>query len=91
MYPDEFKCKVLKVLERLSNFKNIYIVHHDDADGLASAAILKMAFERKKFNMKLVCLEKLFPIVVELLHKNDVPIIYADLGSPHADLISLKN
>ncbi|MEM3385453.1 MAG: DHH family phosphoesterase [Nitrososphaeria archaeon] len=91
MYPNDFKDKALKAIEHLSNFKDIFIIHHDDADGLASAAILKMAFERKKFNVRLVCLEKLFPIVVELLHKNDVPIIYADLGSPHADLISLKN
>ncbi|MCX8189167.1 MAG: hypothetical protein N3F64_05600 [Nitrososphaeria archaeon] len=91
MFPNKFKDKALRAAELLSNFKDVFIVHHDDADGLASAAILKMAFERKEFNVRLVCLEKLFPKIVGLLHEKDVPIIYADLGSPHADLISLKN
>lgn len=91
MYPSEFKDRALKALNLLSNYREIFIVHHDDADGLASAAILKVALERKKFNAKFVCLEKLFPKVVGLIHERGLPVIYADLGSPHADLISLKN
>ncbi len=90
MYPNSFRDKALESIRLLSNYKKVLIVHHDDADGLASAAILKRALENR-FDIKLICLEKLFPKIVESVHEEGVPVIYADLGSPHADLISLKN
>lgn len=33
----------------------------------------------------------MFPKIVELVHGEDGPIIYADLGSSHTDIISSKN
>lgn len=72
--------------------KEITIVHHDDADGLCSAAIMKSALEREGFRVRLFCLEKVYPEVVEDLHKqkNEV-IVYSDIGSAHADFISYAN
>ena len=72
--------------------KAITVVHHDDADGLCSAAIIKTAFNREGFEVRTLCLEKVYPEVVEDLHKEkDDPIVYSDIGSAHADFISKVN
>ncbi len=72
--------------------KEILIVHHDDADGLCSAAIIKRALERENLNTTTFCLEKIYTEVVADLHSKDGRIIfYVDIGSSHADLISEYN
>ena len=68
------------------------IVHHDDADGLCSAAITKKALERERIRVKTFCLEKIYTEVVEDLHSRTGQVIfYVDIGSSHADLISEYN
>ena len=68
------------------------IVHHDDADGLCSAAITKKALERERIRVKTFCLEKIYTEVVEDLHSRAGQVIfYVDIGSSHADLISEYN
>ena len=68
------------------------VVHHDDADGLCSAAITKKALEREGFKVKTFCLEKIYPEVVQNLHqKSGQLIFYVDIGSAHADYISECN
>ena len=68
------------------------VVHHDDADGLCSAAITKKALEREGFKVKTFCLEKIYPEVVQSLHEEDNRLIfYVDIGSAHADYISECN
>ena len=68
------------------------IVHHDDADGLCSAAITKKALEREGIRVKTFCLEKIYTEVVEDLHSRAGQVIfYVDIGSSHADLISEYN
>lgn len=68
------------------------VVHHGDADGLCSAAILKLALERENWDVRTICLEKLFPEVLDRIHSVEVgAVIYADLGSPHVARISEAN
>jgi len=68
------------------------IVHHDDADGLCSAAITKKSLERERIRVKTFCLEKIYTEVVEDLHSRAGQVIfYVDIGSSHADLISEYN
>ncbi len=68
------------------------LVHHDDADGLCSAAITKTALEREGFTVRTLCLEKVYREVVADLHKpSNQMIFYCDIGSSHADLISKVN
>jgi len=70
----------------------ITLVHHDDADGLSSGAIMKTALEREGFGVKTFCLEKIYPEVVEDVHKRKgETIFYSDIGSAHADYISEVN
>ncbi|MEM3702863.1 MAG: DHH family phosphoesterase [Candidatus Bathyarchaeia archaeon] len=68
------------------------IVHHDDADGLCSAAITQRALEREGIKVKAFCLEKVYAEVIADLHsKTKQTIFYVDIGSSHADLISEHN
>jgi len=94
MQIEEFNQKANEAIEELkaANLKEAMIIHHDDADGLCSAAIIKRALEREKVKIKTFCLEKVYTEVIEDLHsKAGQTIFYVDLGSPHVDLISEYN
>lgn len=68
------------------------IVHHDDADGLCSAAVVKRALEREGMAVESFCLEKVYEEVIADLHsKERMTLLYVDIGSSHADLISELN
>ena len=70
----------------------VTLIHHDDADGLCSAAVTKTALEREGFAIRTLCLEKVYREVVADLHKRaNQTIFYCDIGSSHADLISSVN
>ncbi len=75
-----------------NKYDEAVIIHHDDADGLCSAALTKIALEKLEYNVRLVCLEKLFPQAIDLVHEKfpEKLIIYVDLGSPHANTIASK-
>ncbi len=75
-------------LRRLEPGK-VVLVHHDDADGLCSAAVTRAALEREGFAVRALCLERAYPEVVGSLHRGEgAAIFYCDIGSSHADLIS---
>ncbi|MGB9740634.1 MAG: DHH family phosphoesterase [Candidatus Bathyarchaeia archaeon] len=91
---DDFKLNVQKAIEELRKAepKEALIIHHDDADGLCSAAITLRALEREGISAKTFCLEKVYIEVIEDLHsKSGQTIFYVDIGSSHADLISEFN
>jgi len=90
----EFGKKAATAISELKQEKSkeAFLVHHDDADGLCSAAVTKAAMEREGYGVKTFCLEKIYPEVIESLHENMGRIIfYADIGSSHADFISQCN
>jgi single-stranded-DNA-specific exonuclease len=94
MQLEDFKRKADQAIASLKTAKpkETIIVHHDDADGLCSAAITKRALEREGIRVNTFCLEKVYTEVVEDLHsKAGRTIFYADIGSSHADLISEYN
>lgn len=89
-----FYAHAREAVEKLTKFsgEEVLLIHHDDADGLCSAAIIKKALERKGFSVKAICLEKAYPEVLADIHsKEGQAIFYADIGSSHADLISKIN
>jgi single-stranded DNA-specific DHH superfamily exonuclease len=91
---EDFGKKVGTAISELKQVRpqEIVLVHHDDADGLCSAAIAKAALEREGYGVKTFCLEKIYPEVIESLHKNvGKTIFYADIGSSHARFISECN
>ncbi len=70
----------------------VFVIHHDDADGLCSAAIMLKTLERERVKPSLLCIEKILPEIVEKLHrKKGAVFFYCDIGSPHADMISRFN
>ncbi len=45
--------------------KTVQLFHHNDADGLSSGAILKVALERQGYSIRRYSLEKPYPKVLE--------------------------
>lgn len=83
---EEYAKKLLEV-----DADKVIIVHHDDADGVTAGALLKLALEGR-FSTHVICLEKTYPQAVKKLQaQGKEPIIYVDLGGPHASLISKLN
>jgi len=72
--------------------KTVRLFHHNDADGLTSAAILTRAFERKGRTVRRCALEKPYPAVLERIfdQEGDV-IVFADFAGRIAPLISGLN
>jgi single-stranded-DNA-specific exonuclease len=94
MHLVEFNKKANQAIAELkaAKLKEALVIHHDDADGLCSAAITKRALERESIKTKTFCLEKVYTEVIEDLHsKAGQTIFYVDIGSPHANLISEYN
>ena len=72
--------------------RRVQILHHNDADGLSSGAILTRAFERKDFGVHRVCLEKPYPAVLEKVFENkERLIVLTDFAGRIAPLISDLN
>ena len=70
----------------------ITVVHHNDADGLCSAALLSKVCEYLGFKPELICIEKVYPAIVERIHRGrDGMIIYTDLAGLAAEMIDKIN
>lgn len=68
------------------------VIHHDEADGICSASIMKKALERGDFKVKALCLEKLFPTVIDRLHSGQGKIfVYTDIGAGQVSRIAKVN
>lgn len=68
------------------------VLHHDEADGLCSAALAKIAVERLGVKTRLICLDKLYPEVVRDVEGGSKRlVIFSDLGSGHVDLLASQN
>ncbi|MGB9713527.1 MAG: DHH family phosphoesterase [Candidatus Bathyarchaeales archaeon] len=94
MLLEDFNNKAKEAVTKLKaeNPKEAIIIHHDDADGLCSAAITKKMLEREGITVRTFCLEKVYTEVIAQLHsKTGQTIFYTDIGSSHADLISELN
>lgn len=91
---ERFREECSKVIGELrgGRYDSILVVHHDDADGLCSGAVLKAALEGMGLSTRLVCLEKVYPEVISSIHSTwSGPIFYGDIGSSHAGMISDYN
>jgi len=68
------------------------IVHHNDADGLSSAAALQVALSRARFAVQRIPLERVHPPIVARIHDRfPSTILYVDLGGRAAPVISEAN
>ena len=78
---------------RKSKAKKLVVVHHNDADGLSSAAVLGAALSRAGYRVERVPLERVHPPVNQRLHDRfaGIPILYVDLGARAAPMIAQVN
>jgi single-stranded-DNA-specific exonuclease len=85
---EQFEASLVKAVEELRRrVGEAVLIHHDEADGVCSAAIVKTALEKMGFNVKTLCLDKLFPeVLVETLSKYPVAV-FTDIGSAHVEKI----
>jgi len=93
LLPKDYRAKLReaerRILKAKSNGKDVIVIHHDDADGLSSAAITSETLRRLNVEHRLVCIEKLLDEIIEHIHSQENRlIIYCDIGSPHADEIA---
>ncbi|MBD3873506.1 MAG: DHH family phosphoesterase, partial [Acidobacteria bacterium] len=83
--------RAISAIEHRTN-RDVEVLHHNDADGLSSGAILTRAFERKGFSVHRVCLEKPYPAVLEQIFEDrDRLIVLTDFAGRIAPLISELN
>jgi single-stranded-DNA-specific exonuclease len=75
-----------------SGLKDALILHHDEADGLCSAALTKLAIEKLGIETRLICLDKLYPEVVRDVEGGSRRlVVFSDLGSGHVQLLESQN
>jgi single-stranded DNA-specific DHH superfamily exonuclease len=75
-----------------SGLKDAAILHHDEADGLCSAALTKIAIEKLGIETRLICLDKLYPEVVKDVEGGSRRlVVFSDLGSGHVQLLENQN
>jgi len=75
-----------------SGLKDAVILHHDEADGLCSAALTKLAIEKLGIETRLISLDKLYPEVVKDLEGGSRRlVVFSDLGSGHVQLLESQN
>ncbi len=75
-----------------SGLKDAFILHHDEADGLCSAALTKLAIEKLGVKTRLICLDKLYPEVVRDVEGGSRRlVVFSDLGSGHIQLLQSQN
>jgi len=77
---------------RRSELREAVVLHHDEADGLTSAALAKLAFEHLSMTTRLICLDKLYPEVIRNVENASRRVIVCvDLGSAHVGRLTQYN
>ena len=75
-----------------SGLRVAVILHHDEADGLCSAALTKIAIEKLGIETRLICLDKLYPEIVRDVEGGPRHlVVFSDLGSGHVQLLESQN
>ncbi len=93
MSKEAFLAAIEKGIARLRQAgSEVTLVHHNDADGLASAAVMQVALSRAGFTVQRIPLERVHPPIVERIHEQaHSSILYVDLGGKAAPMISAVN
>lgn len=91
---EAFHAALDAAIDRLNRFpqREVRLFHHNDADGLTSAAILTRAFTRQDRPVRRCALEKPYPAVLERIFAREGDlIVFADFAGRIAPRISGLN
>jgi single-stranded-DNA-specific exonuclease len=93
MSKENFLKEIHKGIDRIrAAGSEITLVHHNDADGLTSAAVLQTCLTRAGFSVRRICIERVHPPIVARIHaQSPSTIFYVDLGAQAAPEISTIN
>jgi hypothetical protein len=87
----EFFEAVREVARRIKSYsgEEIVVVHHNDADGLTSGAIMSYFCDSLHKKVERICIEKVHPKIVERIHQDREGriIFYTDLAGLAAGII----
>ncbi len=74
---------------RAARAGSVLLVHHNDADGLTSAALLAISLEAQGQRVERLAVEKIFPAVLPAIHARRAQVtIYVDLAGQNASAIA---
>lgn len=90
------EAKSLASMLSSSSAEEIILFHHNDTDGLTSAAILVSIFMRRGISFRRICLEKPYPLALEMILGDpdleaDTLVLFTDFASGMLDTISKIN
>ncbi len=89
---EEYVRDLYRAVEVVRRYDGAVVAHHNDADGLASAAAVVEALRREGLDVENVPLERVHPRIVErLMDRYSGLIIFVDLGAGAAPVISRIN
>ncbi len=93
MSKEDFLTEIRKGINLMrASGPEVALIHHNDADGLTSAAILETALARAGFSTHRICIERVHPPIVARIHDQfPFTIFYVDLGGQAAPVISDAN
>ena len=93
MSKENFLKEIRKGIDRMrAAGSDVTLIHHNDADGLTSAAVLQTCLTRAGFSVRRICIERVHPPIVARIHEQfPSTIFYVDLGGQAAPLISDAN
>jgi single-stranded-DNA-specific exonuclease len=93
MSKEDFLKEIRKGIDLMTSAgSEITLVHHNDADGLTSAALLQTCLTRAGFSVERICIERVHPPIVARIHQQSPStIFYVDLGGQAATVISDAN
>jgi len=93
MSKENFLKEIRKGIDRMRTAgSNITLIHHNDADGLTSAAVLQTCLTRAGFSVRRICIERVHPPILARIHEEfPATIFYVDLGGQAAPAISDAN
>jgi len=87
---EEFLLLCQQACDYASKMQNPLIIHHYDADGISSGAIVSLWFEKQKKPYRRIWVKKLDPAFIKSI-SNEENLIFVDLGSSSKFLEDLKN
>jgi len=89
---DEYIRDLQRAADIVRSYDRLVLAHHNDADGLSTAAIVMRALEREGIAVENVPLERVHPkIVKRLIERYSGLVVFVDLGAGAAPVISQIN
>ncbi len=83
--------KAVDTFLREEDGRKITVIHHNDADGICSAALHKVMLDELNVEYEFICVEKVYPEIIEKIHTERHGIfIYTDLGGLASKIIAEK-